>query len=100
MRIRLLIVLFCLCSVMPLAALEITAVSPSTAAPGASVTLSGGPFAAGDTVLIGDRRLAATAISPTRLTFTVPALASGLYAASAPDYSPQSRHPRQLYLRQ
>jgi hypothetical protein len=79
MRIRLLIVLFCLCSVVPVAALEITAVSPSTATPGASVTLSGGPFVSGDSVLVGGRRVAASTLAPTRLTFTLPALASGEY---------------------
>lgn len=96
MRIRLLIFLFCLCAVVPVAALEITAVSPSTAAPGASVTLSGGPFAAGDTVLIGDRRLAATAIAPSRLTFTVPPLASGLYALAVEHAGERSAHNLQL----
>jgi hypothetical protein len=96
MRIRLLILLICLCAVVPVAALEITAVSPSTAAPGASVTLSGGSFAAGDTVLIGDRRLAATAIAPTRLTFTVPPLASGLYALAVEHAGERSAHNLQL----
>ncbi|MBE0504864.1 MAG: IPT/TIG domain-containing protein [Desulfuromonadales bacterium] len=72
MRIRLLILLLILCFAVPVAALEITALSPSTANPGASVTLSGGPFAAGDLVLVGDRRVTATTLAPTRLTFTVP----------------------------
>jgi hypothetical protein len=72
MRIRLLIMLLCLCFVVPVAALEITAVSPSTANPGASITLSGGPFAAGDLVLVGDRRVAAATLAATRLTFTLP----------------------------
>ena len=92
MYIRLLIFLFCLCSVVPVAALEITAIFPSTAAPGASVTLSGGPFAAGDEVLIGNRRLAATTIAPTRLTFTVPALASGIYALAVERAGVRSAH--------
>ncbi|PKN12623.1 MAG: hypothetical protein CVU69_06190 [Deltaproteobacteria bacterium HGW-Deltaproteobacteria-4] len=81
MRIRLLVMLLCLCFVVPVAALEITAVSPSTANPGASVTLSGGPFVAGDLVLVGDRRVAATTLAPTRLTFTLPAtLPAGDYS--------------------
>jgi hypothetical protein len=81
MPIRLLICLLLLCFSVPVAALEITAVSPSTANPDASVTLSGGPFAAGDIVLIGDRRVAATTLAPTRLTFTLPAtLPAGEYS--------------------
>ena len=100
MHIRLLICLFCLCSVMPVAALEITAVVPSTAAPGASVTLTGGPFAAGDMVLIGDRRLAAASIAPTRLTFTVPELASGIYALAVERAGVRSAHNLQLRVAQ
>ncbi len=81
MHIRLLVMLLCLCFVVPVAALEVTAVSPSTANPGASVTLSGGPFVAGDLVLVGDRRVAATTLAPTRLTFTLPAtLPAGDYS--------------------
>ena len=81
MRIRLLVMLLCLCLVVPVAALEITAVSPSTANPGASVTLNGGPFAVGDLVLVGDRRVAATTLAPTHLTFILPAtLPSGEYS--------------------
>lgn len=80
MRMRLLILLLLLCSIAPVAALEITAVFPSTVTPGAAVTLSGGPFVSGDSVLVGDRRVAASALAPTRLTFTLPALASGEYA--------------------
>ena len=72
MRICLLIFLLILCFAMPGVALEVTAVSPSTANPGASITLSGGPFAAGDRVLVGDRRVAASALAATRLTFTLP----------------------------
>lgn len=98
--LQLLIFLFCLCSIMPVAALEITAVSPSTAVPGASVTLTGGPFAAGDTVLIGDRRLAATAMTPTRLTFTVPPLASGVYALAVEHAGERSAHNFQLRVTQ
>ena len=100
MLTRLLIFLFCLCSVVPVAALEITAVFPSTAAPGTSVTLTGGPFAAGDMVLIGDRRLAATTIAPTRLTFTVPALTSGLYALAVERAGARSAHNLQLRVAQ
>lgn len=96
MRIQLLILLLCLCSVAPVAALEITAIFPSTAPPGATITLTGGPFAAGDTVLIGDRRLAATATTPTRLTFTVPPLASGLYALAVESAGARSDHNFQL----
>jgi hypothetical protein len=80
MRIRLLIILFSLCSVMPLSAAEITAVFPSTAAAGTSVTLSGGPFESGDNVLIGDQDVAASTLTATSLTFTVPALPAGEYA--------------------
>jgi hypothetical protein len=96
MRIRLLILLLCLCSIVPVAALEITAVVPSTAGPGASVTLTGGPFAAGDVVLIGDRRLAAASLAPTRLTFAVPALPSGVYALAVERAGARSTHDLQL----
>jgi hypothetical protein len=72
MRFRLLAMFLSLCFVVPVAAVEITAVSPSTVHPGASVTLSGGPFGAGDLVVVGDRRVAATTLAPTRLTFTLP----------------------------
>lgn len=83
MRIHLLIMLLCLCFVVPVAALEITAVSPSTANPGASITLSGGPFANGDLVLVGDRRVAASTLAATRLTFTLPlTLPAGDYILS------------------
>lgn len=80
MRIHQLILLFLLCSITPVAALEITALFPSTAPPGETITLTGGPFVAGDTVLISDRRLATVVLAPTRLTFTLPPLASGVYA--------------------
>lgn len=80
MRLPLMILLLFFCFVAPVTALEITALSPSTAPPGATITLSGGPFVTGDTVLIADRRLAATVLTPTRLTFILPALASGEYA--------------------
>lgn len=97
MHIRLLIVLICLCLVVPVAALEITAVVPSSAVPGASVNLTGGPFAAGDMVLIGDRRLAAATLAPTRLTFTVPAaLPSGVYALAVERAGARSTHNLQL----
>ena len=100
MRIRLLILLLCLCFVVPAAALEITAISPSTAPPGATITLTGGPFVTGDTVLIGDRRLTATVIAPTRLTFTVPPLASGLYALAVEHAGERSAHNLQLRIAQ
>ena len=92
MRIRLLIILFCLCSVMPLSAAEITAVSPSTAAVGTSVTLSGGPFVSGDNVLIGDRRVAASTLTATSLTFILPALPSGEYALAVERAGVRSTH--------
>lgn len=92
MRIRLLIILFCLCSIMPVAATEITAVSPSTASPGASVTLAGGPFVNGDIILIGDRRVTASTLAPTRLTFTLPALPSGEYLLAVERTGARSTH--------
>lgn len=79
MRLHLFSLLLFLASVLSVSAQEITAVVPSTAPPGANITLSGGPFVAGDTVLIGDRRVA-VAITPTRLTFTLPELPAGEYA--------------------
>lgn len=67
-------------SAVPAQALELTAVSPSTAYPGTTVILAGGPFVAGATVLIGDRRVSANSVAARRLSFTVPALAAGEYA--------------------
>jgi len=79
MRIPIMILLLFFCSIITVSALEITALVPSTAPPGANVTLSGGPFVAGDMILVGDQRFAAT-ITPTRLTFTLPELPAGEYA--------------------
>lgn len=97
MRIQLLILLIILYMVASVAALEITAVSPSTATPGATITLTGGPFADGDTVLVGDRQLVADQLTPTRLNFTLPALASGEYALAVAHDG--ERSPRNFVLR-
>lgn len=80
MRILLMTLLLLLLSAATVAALEITSLFPSTVTPGATVTLTGGPFAAGDIVLVGDRRFVVTALESTRLTFTLPELAAGEYA--------------------
>jgi hypothetical protein len=78
MRHLLTIVLLICCS-SPAAALELTAVSPSTVAPGTRVTLAGGPFGGGVTVVLGELRLEAADISERRLTFVVPSLPAGEY---------------------
>lgn len=98
MRSWLLILLLSLCFAEPLVALEITAVSPSTATPGATVTLGGGPFAKGDSVRIGERRIAARVISPTRLSFTLPVLPAGEYLLAVERDGERSSRPFLLRL--
>jgi hypothetical protein len=96
MRIRLLIFLICLASALPVTALEITAVSPSTAVPGTRVTLSGGPFASGDSVLVGNRRVTVSTLAPTRLTFILPAIPAGEYLLAVERAGVRSPHTFQL----
>lgn len=78
MRHLLTIVLLFCCSA-PAAALELTAVSPSTVVPGTRVTLAGGSFGGGVTVVLGERRIEAADVSERRLTFVVPSLPAGDY---------------------
>lgn len=80
MRLFLLASLLLLGSSLPGRALELTAVSPSTAFPGSSVTLAGGPFTSNVMVLVGDQRVAASDFSPTRLTFSIPRIPAGDYS--------------------
>lgn len=83
--------LLLLCCALPAAALELTAVSPSTAYPGTSVILAGGPFVAGATVLVGDRRVRVNSVTARRLSFTVPAIAAGEYALVVEQEGERSR---------
>lgn len=85
--------LLCLCCAMPVVGLELTAVSPSTAYPGTSVILAGGPFVAGVTVLVGDLRVSANSIASRRLSFTVPTLAAGEYVLAVEQAGERSRGP-------
>jgi hypothetical protein len=66
-------------------ALEITAVSPVVASPGAVVTILGGPFSAEAKVILGDRPIEPTAAAQRQLIFTVPPLAEGEYTLSVQD---------------
>lgn len=85
--------LLLLCCALPAAGLELTAVSPSTAYPGTSVILAGGPFVVGATVLVGDRRVRVTSVAPRRLSFTVPAIDAGEYALVVEQAGERSRGP-------
>lgn len=60
-------------------ALQITSVSPSVAAPGATLTVTGGPFHPEVQVLLGEEAIRPSAVEARRLQFTVPALAPGQY---------------------
>lgn len=75
----LLLLLLLLCCSTPATALELTAVSPSTASAGTRVTVAGGPFGGSVAVILGEQRLAASDVSASRLTFVVPPLAAGEY---------------------
>ncbi len=63
-------------------ALEIVSISPSTAAVGSRVSVTGGPFEAGLQVLIGDRAVQPAAVTERRLAFDVPTLPAGDYLLS------------------
>jgi hypothetical protein len=70
----------CLLLPNPLAALEITSVSPATVSSGTAVTVIGGPFGKGVKIILGDRQIAPTPVGERQLIFTVPSLGEGEYA--------------------
>jgi hypothetical protein len=75
------------------AALEISAMSPSTAEPGTRVALTGGPFSTTAEVLLGSEVLRAEATEQSRLVFVVPELTEGDYLVLVRDgdlLSPQN----------
>lgn len=78
------------------AGLEIVAVSPSAAAPGSAVTVTGGPFSAEVTVIIGDTAVEPTALGSKQLIFTLPPLTEGEYALFLRDRQGTSPRPFSL----
>lgn len=81
MALRRLLILPWLLLCLPTAAsaLEIVAVSPSTAAVGSPVNVTGGPFAAGVLIRIGDRVARPEIVNAKQMTFVVPDLPAGDY---------------------
>jgi len=82
MLLRWLLLSFCWLSLVfsaPTSALEIVAVSPSTAAVGASVNVTGGPFSEKVLIRLGDRVIRPTIINTKQMTFAVPDLPAGDY---------------------
>jgi hypothetical protein len=71
--------LFFLLSTAVSPALEITSISPSTAAVGAPVLVAGGPFDGDTQVLIGEQVVRPTTQAARELSFTVPELPAGEY---------------------
>lgn len=92
---RILIVLLLLLAPGAAAALQITSVSPSSASPGEAVTLTGGPFAAGIVVRLGETPVRPDRLDKGRLTFTVPALPPGDYLLQVVERRGQP--PRQIF---
>jgi len=78
---RFLILLFCvLISIPPgAAAFEIVSISPSTAAIGSRVSVTGGPFEEGIRVLVGDLEVRPAVVAERKLAFDVPVLPAGDY---------------------
>jgi IPT/TIG domain len=64
---------------VPTSALEIVAVSPSTAAVGASVNVTGGPFTEKALIRLGDRTVRPEIVNSKQMTFVVPDLPAGDY---------------------
>ncbi|OGR31192.1 MAG: hypothetical protein A2091_13400 [Desulfuromonadales bacterium GWD2_61_12] len=93
MRLLISTSLLLFCCALPAAALELTAVSPSTAFPGTRVTLAGGPFADGATVMVGELKVGANDVTGSRLTFIVPTVASGEYLLAVEQNGVRSRGP-------
>lgn len=63
----------------PAQALKLSSVSPSKAEPGATVTLSGGPFTEQMLIYFGTEELVPSKVSENRLLFSTPALPPGSY---------------------
>jgi hypothetical protein len=81
---RILILFFCVLFSHPpgTAAIEIVSISPSTAAIGSQVSVTGGPFEDGLRVLIGDLEVRPSMVAERQLAFEVPALPAGDYLLS------------------
>lgn len=75
------------------AAVQITSMSPDHAAPGTAVTVTGGPFLPGTTVLLGESEITPKAIQPRRLTFELPTLPPGQYLLRLKKGGTVSLHP-------
>lgn len=75
-------------------ALQITSVSPSTASPGETVILTGGPFVAGALIRLGETPVRPDRLEKGRLTFTVPSLPPGDYLLQVIERGGQ---PRQIF---
>lgn len=58
---------------------QITSITPSAAAVGSSIVLTGGPFDATVRIILGEKTIAPEEWSATRLRFTVPELPAGEY---------------------
>jgi hypothetical protein len=76
------LLLFALLLPTSVGALDITAVAPASASPGSIVSLSGGPFAEGVTVRLGEEELAVLQRQPRQLHFEVPSWPPGDYLLS------------------
>ena len=61
------------------AAVQITSLSPDSASPGTKITVTGGPFTQGVTVLVGEAQVQPTILDDRRLTFVLPDLPPGQY---------------------
>ncbi|AMV72552.1 IPT/TIG domain-containing protein [Desulfuromonas carbonis] len=66
-------------SLPALATVQITSMSPDSAAPGDEITVTGGPFSNEIEVLLGEIRITPQAVSDRRLTFSLPELPPGQY---------------------
>ena len=61
------------------AAVQITSLSPDSASPGTKITVTGGPFSSGVTVLVGEAQVQPATLDDRRLTFFLPELPPGQY---------------------
>lgn len=76
-------------------ALQVTSVSPSSAAPGERIVVTGGPFPTGIQLRLGEMPVLPDGIERNRLVFTVPALPSGDYLLQVAEK--RGGRPRQIF---
>lgn len=76
-------------------ALQVTSVSPSSAAPGERIILTGGPFAPGIQLRLGEISVRPDGIEKNRLAFTVPPLPPGDYLLQVAER--RGGKPRQIF---